>query len=149
MRTIRLIQIVSCRPATRCGSSRGSSWSPEGHAADVRIEFDLRGDRAARRRDPADDRARDRLVLEAPGGLVEVVAQCRAGKAERITVRHVASFADRLDAAIEVAGLGTLTADTAYGGDSFVRKAWDAPSWPRGAGFARCSDRDTQPATTR
>jgi trans-L-3-hydroxyproline dehydratase len=60
------------------------------------------------------------LVLEAPGGLVEVVAHCRAGKAERITVRNVASFADRLDATIEVAGLGTLSADTAYGGDSFV-----------------------------
>ena len=61
-----------------------------------------------------------RLVLEAPGGLVEVVAQCRGGKAERIRVRNVASFADRLDAPLEVAGLGTLTADTAYGGDSFV-----------------------------
>jgi proline racemase len=61
-----------------------------------------------------------RLVLEAPGGLVEVVARCRGGKAERITVRNVASFADRLDAALEVAGLGTLAADTAYGGDSFV-----------------------------
>jgi proline racemase len=61
-----------------------------------------------------------RLVLEAPAGLVEVVARCRGGKAERITVRNVASFADRLDAALEVAGLGTLTADTAYGGDSFV-----------------------------
>lgn len=61
-----------------------------------------------------------RLVLEAPGGLIEVTAQCRAGKAERITLRNVASFADRLDAALEVAGLGTLTVDTAYGGDSFV-----------------------------
>src|SRR3954469_8787158 len=46
-----------------------------------------------------------RLVLEAPGGLVEVVAQCRAGKAERITVRNVPSFADRLAASLEVAGL--------------------------------------------
>ncbi len=61
-----------------------------------------------------------RLVLEAPGGLVEVVAQCRRDKAERITVRNVPSFADRLDATLEVAGLGTLAADTAYGGDSFV-----------------------------
>jgi proline racemase len=61
-----------------------------------------------------------RLVLEAPGGLVEVVAECRGGKAERITVRNVPSFADRLDATLEVAGLGTLAADTAYGGDSFV-----------------------------
>jgi proline racemase len=61
-----------------------------------------------------------RLVLEAPGGIVEVVAQCRNGKAERITVTNVPSFADRLDATLEVEGVGTLTVDTAYGGDSFV-----------------------------
>src|ERR671920_1108662 len=61
-----------------------------------------------------------RLMLEAPGGLVEVTARCRGGKAERITVRNVASFADRLDAPLEVEGIGTLLADIAYGGDSFV-----------------------------
>jgi trans-L-3-hydroxyproline dehydratase len=61
-----------------------------------------------------------RLTLEAPGGLVEVTARCRGGKAERITVRNVASFADRIDAPLEVEGIGTLTADIAYGGDSFV-----------------------------
>ena len=33
-----------------------------------------------------------RLVLEAPGGLVEVVAQCRNGKAERITVHQRAEL---------------------------------------------------------
>lgn len=60
------------------------------------------------------------LVLEAPGGLVEVTAECRNGKAERIRVTNVPSFADRLDASLEVSGLGTLTVDTAYGGDSFV-----------------------------
>ena len=32
----------------------------------------------------------------------------------------MASFADRLDAPLEVEGLGTLTVDIAYGGDSFV-----------------------------
>ncbi|HLV84701.1 MAG TPA: proline racemase family protein [Devosia sp.] len=61
-----------------------------------------------------------RMVLEAPGGLVEVVAQCRDGKAQSITVRNVPSFVDRLDATIEVEGIGTLRVDTAYGGDSFV-----------------------------
>ena len=61
-----------------------------------------------------------RLLLEAPGGLVEITAACRNGKAERISVRNLPSFADKLDAALEVAGLGTLTVDTAYGGDSFV-----------------------------
>lgn len=61
-----------------------------------------------------------RLVLEAPGGLIEVTADCRDGKAERVTVQNVPSFADRLDAWIEVEGLGSLQVDTAYGGDSFV-----------------------------
>lgn len=60
------------------------------------------------------------LVLEAPGGLVAVRAECRGGKAERIFVRNLPAFAQRLDAKLEVEGLGTLTVDTAYGGDSFV-----------------------------
>ncbi|MBL8597618.1 MAG: proline racemase family protein [Devosia sp.] len=67
-----------------------------------------------------------RLTLEAPGGLVEIVAQCRDGKAERITVTNVPSFADKLQVPLEVEGIGTLTVDTAYGGDSFV--IVDAPS---------------------
>jgi proline racemase len=61
-----------------------------------------------------------RLVLEAPGGLIKVVADCRDGKAERIKVINVPSFADKLDVSVQVPGLGTLTVDTAYGGDSFV-----------------------------
>ena len=61
-----------------------------------------------------------RLSLEAPGGLIEAVASCRAGRVERVRVRNVPSFVDRLDAVLEVEGLGTLTVDTAYGGDSFV-----------------------------
>ncbi|GAB4533527.1 MAG: trans-3-hydroxy-L-proline dehydratase [Ruegeria sp.] len=60
------------------------------------------------------------LTLEAPGGLVRVRAECRNGKAERIFVQNLPSFADRLAAPLEVEGLGTLTVDTAYGGDSFV-----------------------------
>lgn len=60
------------------------------------------------------------FMLEAPGGLVEVRAQCHGGKAERITVRNVPSFADKLDVPLEVEGLGTLQVDTAYGGDTFV-----------------------------
>jgi proline racemase len=61
-----------------------------------------------------------KMVLEAPGGLVDVTAECRNGKAERITVRNVPSFADKLSVPLEVEGLGTLIVDTAYGGDSFV-----------------------------
>lgn len=61
-----------------------------------------------------------RLTLEAPGGIVEITAACSNGRAERITVRNLPSFADRLDAMLEVEGMGTLAVDTAYGGDSFV-----------------------------
>ena len=61
-----------------------------------------------------------RLVLEAPGGLIEATASCRDGRVERVRVTNVPSFVDRLDAALEVEGLGTLTVDTAYGGDSFA-----------------------------
>ena len=60
------------------------------------------------------------FTLEAPGGLIAVTADCRDGKAERISVENVPSFADRLDAPLEVSGLGTLSVDIAYGGDSFV-----------------------------
>ena len=60
------------------------------------------------------------LVLEAPAGIIKVTAQCRDGKAERIKLHNVASFAGQLDQQIEVEGIGTLTVDTAYGGDTFV-----------------------------
>ncbi|MDS9469193.1 proline racemase family protein [Paracoccus sp. MBLB3053] len=60
------------------------------------------------------------LVLEAPGGLVRVRAECRNGKAERIFVQNLPSFAGPLDQTLDVEGLGRLTVDTAFGGDSFV-----------------------------
>jgi proline racemase len=60
------------------------------------------------------------LVLEAPAGLVRVEATCHNGKVEQVTITNVASFADRLDAMIEVERVGSLRVDTAFGGDSFV-----------------------------
>ena len=60
------------------------------------------------------------LTLEAPGGLVEARVAVCCGRAERVTIRNVPAFADRLGAALEVEGIGTLGVDTAYGGDSFV-----------------------------
>lgn len=61
-----------------------------------------------------------RLVLEAPGGLVQVTARCRDGLVRDITVENLPSFADRLDQRIDVAGLGEVRVDIAYGGDSFA-----------------------------
>jgi trans-L-3-hydroxyproline dehydratase len=56
------------------------------------------------------------LRLEAPGGVVEVRAACRDGRCESVEFENVACFADRLDAALEVEGIGTITVDVAYGG---------------------------------
>ena len=61
-----------------------------------------------------------RLTLEAPGGLIEARVRIADGKAQSVTIRNLPSFADRLGAPLEVEGVGTLTVDTAYGGDSFV-----------------------------
>ena len=60
------------------------------------------------------------LTLEAPGGLIRAIAACKDGRVEQMTIHNVPSFAHRLSAPLEVAGLGTLMVDTAYGGDSFV-----------------------------
>lgn len=56
------------------------------------------------------------LTIEAPGGLVTARAECRAGKCVSVEIENVASFVDRLDAPLEVAGHGTITCDIAYGG---------------------------------
>ncbi len=56
------------------------------------------------------------LRLEAPAGVVEVTARCANGKCESVELTNVPAFADRLDAALEVEGLGTLTVDIAFGG---------------------------------
>ena len=60
------------------------------------------------------------FFLEAPAGLIFVKAHCENGKACSIEIQNVPSFVDKLDVKLEVSGLGTLTVDTAYGGDSFV-----------------------------
>jgi proline racemase len=56
------------------------------------------------------------LRLEAPAGVVEVVARCRDGKCESVELTNVPCFADRLDATLDVNGLGTLTVDVCFGG---------------------------------
>ena len=61
-----------------------------------------------------------RFTLEAPGGLVPVRAYCKDGKAHSIEIQNLPSYADKLDAKLELAGYGTLTVDIAFGGDSFV-----------------------------
>jgi trans-L-3-hydroxyproline dehydratase len=83
-----------------------------------------------------------KLVLEAPAGLVEVTAHCQNGKAQSITLRNVPAFAEKIAVPLEVEGLGTLTVDTAFGGDSFVMA--DA----RALGFAVTPDEARDLAVT-
>ena len=56
------------------------------------------------------------LRLEAPAGLVEVRATCRDGHCESVELTNVPCFADRLDAQLDVDGLGTIMVDVAFGG---------------------------------
>jgi proline racemase len=68
--------------------------------------------------------------LEAPGGIVEARAVCREGRCESVEFTNVPCFAERLDAPLEVEGLGTLTIDVAYSG------MWYAIADARALGFA-------------
>jgi proline racemase len=68
--------------------------------------------------------------LEAPGGVVEARARCRDGRCESVELTNVASFADRLDAPLEVEGFGTVSVDVAYGG------MWYAIADAHALGFA-------------
>ena len=60
------------------------------------------------------------LTLEPPGGLITVRASCKNGKVTKVSIKNVPSFVSNLDTKLEVAGLGTINVDVAFGGDSFV-----------------------------
>lgn len=60
------------------------------------------------------------LVLEAPGGLVNITANCENGSVKSVQVTNVPSFVDLQQVSLQLPGHGTVTVDTAYGGDSFV-----------------------------
>ena len=54
--------------------------------------------------------------IDTAAGLVTARAECRDGKAERVTLEMNPSYAERLDAVVEVPGLGRVSCDIAYGG---------------------------------
>jgi proline racemase len=60
------------------------------------------------------------LRLEMPGGPVDVKAECRNGKCVSVTFENVPAFVDRLDAPLEIEGVGTVQIDIAYGGMFFA-----------------------------
>ena len=48
------------------------------------------------------------VMVDTPAGPVKAVAECRDGRCRSVEFENVPSFVDRLDAAVEVAGLGTV-----------------------------------------
>jgi proline racemase len=56
------------------------------------------------------------VTIDTPAGLVRASAECNNGKCERVTLDMTPSYADQLDAIIEVEGLGAVSVDIAFGG---------------------------------
>ncbi len=61
-----------------------------------------------------------RIRLDTPAGLVEATVTVSNGRAERVTLRNVPAFVDRLGATVEVDPLGEVTYDMAYGGNFYA-----------------------------
>jgi proline racemase len=60
------------------------------------------------------------IVLETAAGLIRARATCRDGRCERVTFEGVPSFVETLDVSLNVAGIGVITVDVAYGGCYYV-----------------------------
>jgi proline racemase len=60
------------------------------------------------------------IRLDTPAGLVEATVQVRDGRAERVRLRNVPAFVTALDADVDVASLGTLRYDMAFGGNFYA-----------------------------
>lgn len=54
--------------------------------------------------------------IETASGIVTARATCRNGKCERVTLTMNPSYADQLDAVVDVEGFGKIKVDIAYGG---------------------------------
>jgi proline racemase len=58
--------------------------------------------------------------LDMPGGVVIATATCSGGKCVSVEFENVPSFVYQLDAELDVAGIGTVLADVAYGGMNYA-----------------------------
>jgi proline racemase len=68
--------------------------------------------------------------LDTPAGLVLADVRVQDGAAKSVTIRNVPSFAERLDAQVEVPGFGTVGYDLAYGGNFYAIVDLDAYKLP-------------------
>ena len=60
------------------------------------------------------------LNLEAPGGIIKIVAECEKSKVKSVSLSNLPSFADVVDFNLKTKNYGTICVSTAYGGDSFL-----------------------------
>ncbi|QUH03259.1 proline racemase family protein [Saccharopolyspora erythraea] len=61
-----------------------------------------------------------RVRLDTPAGLVVAEVAVRDGRAESVTIQNVPAFPVRLDAEVEVEGIGRIRYDMAYGGNFYA-----------------------------
>ena len=60
------------------------------------------------------------LYLEAPGGLIKVIAECKNSKVNNVAISNLPSFVDKIDVKLKTKEFGDIIVSTAYGGDSFL-----------------------------
>ncbi|MFL6112467.1 MAG: proline racemase family protein [Catenulispora sp.] len=68
--------------------------------------------------------------LDTPAGLILADVQVQDGAARSVTIRNVPSFAERLDAEVDVPGFGRVRYDLAYGGNFYAIVDLDAYKLP-------------------
>jgi proline racemase len=70
------------------------------------------------------------IRLDTPAGLVIARVAVSDGHADSVTIENVPSYVDRLDATIEVPGLGTVPYSLAFGGNFYAMVDLDAVGLP-------------------
>tara|TARA_B100000029_G_scaffold215179_1_gene212998 strand:- start:312 stop:1328 length:1017 start_codon:yes stop_codon:yes gene_type:complete len=60
------------------------------------------------------------LNLEAPGGIIKVIAECEKNKVKSVSLSNLPSFVNAVDVNLKTKNYGTISVSTAYGGDSFL-----------------------------
>ena len=60
------------------------------------------------------------LSLEAPGGIIKVIAECENNKVKNVSISNLPSFIDKLEVELKTKNYGKIIVSTAYGGDSFL-----------------------------
>jgi proline racemase len=61
-----------------------------------------------------------RVVLDTPAGLIETTAAVKNGRVTRVTFTSTPSFLYAQDVALDVPGIGPITADVAWGGNFYA-----------------------------